>query len=124
MARLKSALWVSAYLRRVSLNGAFGAVSRHGDDDAGAIFIRVDGLAGQSSLFSPVPQYLLHDDGNRVWTLRDDHHNLTGLDVQAIFEREARMDPDFWVVEVEDRQLRHFLLEDEFKTTLEEPGQY
>ena len=35
--RLKSSLWVSAYLRRAMLSGAFGAVARHGDDDAGPL---------------------------------------------------------------------------------------
>ena len=37
--RLKSEIWVKAYLRRCTVNGAMAVVVRHGDDDAGAIFI-------------------------------------------------------------------------------------
>ena len=39
--RLKSEIWVKAYLRRCTVNGASGVVARHGDDDAGAIFIKI-----------------------------------------------------------------------------------
>src|SRR5690606_4754640 len=39
--RLKAEIWIKAYLRRCNAEGAFAVVVRHGDDDAGAIFIKV-----------------------------------------------------------------------------------
>ena len=46
--RLKTALWIAAYLRRCQVEGIFGAVIRRGAEDAGAIFVRVNRLDGTS----------------------------------------------------------------------------
>lgn len=53
--RLKSELWVKAYLRRCAVNGAMAVVARRGDADAGAIFIKVMRRDGGSTLFAPAP---------------------------------------------------------------------
>jgi len=37
--RLKSAIWVAAYLRRCQTAGVFGAVRRRGAEKAGAVFV-------------------------------------------------------------------------------------
>jgi hypothetical protein len=37
--RLKSELWVKAYLRRCQHEGAFAVLVRRGDEDAGAIYV-------------------------------------------------------------------------------------
>ena len=44
--RLKAEIWIKAYIRRCAAAGAAAVVVRHGDDDAGAIFIRVSRLDG------------------------------------------------------------------------------
>ena len=54
--RLKSAIWVSAYLRRCNIEGAFAAVRRRGAEEAGAIFIKLNRLDGTADLFAPAPQ--------------------------------------------------------------------
>jgi hypothetical protein len=54
--RLKSALWVAAYLRRCQVEGAQGVVRRRGAEEAGAIFIRICRLDGTSDLYGPAPQ--------------------------------------------------------------------
>ena len=54
--RLKSALWVAAYLRRCQVEGVYGVVRRRGAEEAGAVFVRISRLDGTSDLFGPAPQ--------------------------------------------------------------------
>jgi hypothetical protein len=54
--RLKTALWVAAYLRRCNVEGIAAVVRRRGAEEAGAVFIRIDRLDGTSDLFGPAPQ--------------------------------------------------------------------
>ena len=42
--RLKSGIWVAAYLRRCTVEGVFAAVRRRGAEEAGAIFIKINRL--------------------------------------------------------------------------------
>jgi hypothetical protein len=44
--RLRTEFWVKAYIRRCAMEGASAVVVRHGDDDAGAIFVQVNRLDG------------------------------------------------------------------------------
>ncbi len=59
--RLKSAIWVAAYIRRCNGEGAFAAVRRRGAEDAGAIFIKLNRLDGTAELFAPAPQTAFDD---------------------------------------------------------------
>lgn len=104
--RLRSSMWVSAYVRRCVASGAFAAISRKGDESAGAIFIEVIGTAG-TDLYAPA----MRDDGARAF--QQVMEKASGLDVAERIEREARFDSDVWLVTVEDREGRTFLLEDE-----------
>ena len=54
--RLKSGIWVAAYVRRCDINGAFAAVRRRGAEEAGAVFIKISRLDGTAILFGPAPQ--------------------------------------------------------------------
>ena len=53
--RLKSEIWVRAYLRRCQTQNVPAVVVRRGDEAAGAIFICVDRLDGTVSLYGPAP---------------------------------------------------------------------
>lgn len=106
--RLKSALWVKAYLRARLSQGAFAAVVRHGDDDAGAIFIKISRLDGTALLFGPAAAGLA-GDGDRRFVLRHDGPTISDADADTRLERERGFDPDLWIIEVEDRQGAHGL---------------
>lgn len=102
--RLTSEFWVSAYMRRRFAEGAYAVVRRRGAREAGAIFVVIDRLDGTFDLYGPAPQSMLSgtDTGGRAF-----ERLLAASDREAIegrFSREARIDPDFWVVEVEDRK--------------------
>ncbi|MGI9482324.1 MAG: DUF1491 family protein [Hyphomicrobiales bacterium] len=107
--RLKSSLWVSAYLRRAHQAGAFGAVVRHGDDDAGAVFIKIVAHSGEEKLFGPAPVYVLEPGEGRKWQRISPENGK----LDEFLERERSFDPDLWVVEIEDRDGRDFLHETE-----------
>jgi hypothetical protein len=108
--RLKSSIWVAAYLRRCQTESVFGAVRWRGAEEAGAVFVKVALLDGTAMLYVPAPQ-----------TVYDDTRPIERLFMptwpapvpEAIVEerltKEIRFDPDAWIVETEDRAGRHFL---------------
>jgi hypothetical protein len=110
--RLKSSLWVSAYLRRATQAGAFGAVLRHGDDDAGAVYVKIVTHQGEECLYGPAPVYALEPGEGRKWQ----RLAAEGEEITALLGREHAIDPDIWIVEIDDRDGRSFFVEDEIYT--------
>ena len=108
--RLKAEFWIKAYLRTAMSGGAFATVVRHGDDDSGAIFIKVARLDGTAALYVPAPTGFSGADSTqeRLWVLGL-APGTKETDVEARLANELRFDPDAWVIEVEDRLARHFL---------------
>lgn len=108
--RTSAEFWIKAYVRRVAASGAFATIVRHGDDDAGSVFIVVRALDGTAALYVPAPTAFASDgqDSERLWT-QGLPPGTPEADVEARIRRETGFDPDLWVVEVEDRKARHFL---------------
>jgi hypothetical protein len=108
--RLKSGVWVSAYVRRCNVEGAFAVVRRRGAEDAGAIFIKVSRLDGTADVYGPAPQAAF-DDGpiDRAFSPALKSMPAPEADAEAYLARQVRFDPDMWIVETEDRAGRHFL---------------
>lgn len=106
LPRLRSSVWVDAYVRRCRVGDAFVAISRRGDPSAGAIFIECLHDRG-ADLYAPRTR----GDGGRGFEriLTD----ASGPDVADRMARERSFDLDLWLVTVEDRAGRTFLLEDE-----------
>jgi hypothetical protein len=108
MARLRSDIWCSAFVRRHNDLGHFCVVSRRGDPQAGQIWVEIDHLNGTVSLFTPVPSGLLEDDlGGRTFQLRFDHTDP--LTVRDRIAREIEFDEDLWVLSLEMRGDDHGL---------------
>ncbi len=105
--RLKSELWVKAYLRRCATVDVPGVVVRRGDTDAGAILIKIARLDGSADLYGPAPAGIETDDGERRWSLIG--KALPEPDVDQRVANETRLDPDIWVVEIEARDGAHHL---------------
>jgi hypothetical protein len=104
---LKTEIWASALIRTAAAAGAYAAVARKGDPDAGAVLVKVATLDGRARLYAPA-----RDGEARIWLdlsagpLGDDERN-----VDAYARKRAETDPDLWVVEIEDKKGRHFLQE-------------
>ncbi len=108
MEELKTDFWVSALIRRAQIEGAFAGVVRKGDADAGAVLVKVASLDGRARLYGPAR----NGAGDRIWldlsagSLGDDER-----EVDAHARKRAETDPDLWLIEIEDKQGRHFLQE-------------
>ena len=103
---LSSDLWVGALIRRAEQGGAFAMVARKGDARAGAVLVKVvNRQAGTARLFAEARR----GDGESVWM--EPQASTGEPDLDVYIERAARRDPDLWVVEIEDREGRHFLTE-------------
>jgi hypothetical protein len=102
---LKSEIWVQAFLRRCFAQGFYGAVTRKGAAEAGAVYLAVNRLDGRVFLYGPPPGPAYDDRGEKRWELiRPDA--LDPLALQEVIAKLARIDPDIWVVEIEDRDGR------------------
>jgi hypothetical protein len=109
--RLKTALWVAAYLRRCNVEGVFAVVRRRGSEEAGAIFVRISRLDGTSDLFGPAPQSTFDATAETARAFTPSLAAQTAPDeaVETYLARQLKFDPDIWIVEVEDRDGRNFL---------------
>jgi hypothetical protein len=110
--RLKSSIWVSAYLRRCNVEGVFAAVRRHGAEEAGAIFIKVSRLDGTAVLYGPASQTAFDEARpvDRFFTaVLGGVQPAPDADIETRLAREIRYDPDLWIIEIEDRAGRNFL---------------
>lgn len=99
--RLKSHIRIAALLRRASAEGAFAAVARRGDADAGAIAVKVF-IGGARALLFVESR---NEQGARIWR---DHFAgpCEEARVDAYLAKEAAFDSDLWIVEIEDRDRR------------------
>jgi hypothetical protein len=103
---LATDIWVSALIRRAEQGGAFAVVVRKGDARAGSVLVKVLNRADRTArLFAEATRM----DGERVWM--QPARSVQEPDLDAYVERAIRIDPDVWVVEIDDREGRHFLTE-------------
>jgi hypothetical protein len=101
--RLRSDVWVQAYLRRWFSRGGFAAVLRKGAAEAGAVYVVVNRLDGTLSVFGPAPGPAYDEEGDRRWArVGDGPIDAEGL--AQLTARLVRFDPDIWIVEIEDRE--------------------
>ncbi|HEX8901240.1 DUF1491 family protein [Vitreimonas sp.] len=108
MDELKTEFWASALIRRAQIGGAFAGVVRKGDRDAGAVMVKVATLDGKARLYGPAR----NGEGERIWLdLSAGPLGDVEAEVDAHIRKRAETDPDLWVIEVEDKQGRHFLQE-------------
>ena len=109
--RLKSAIWVSAYMRRCQVEGVSAVLRRRGAEEAGAIFIKVNRLDGTADVYGPAPQTAFDaaQPPDRAFSPSLKALPAPEPDVEAYLTRQIRFDPDVWIVETEDRAGRHFL---------------
>ncbi|WP_460449422.1 DUF1491 family protein [Alsobacter sp. SYSU BS001988] len=102
--RLRSDIFVAAYIRRCAVEGAPAVLRRRGSAEAGAIFVKVDRLDGSCALYGPAPQSAFsEDDLERRFVRLHQSATIPVLDAEERLAREQRFDTDLWIVEVEDR---------------------
>jgi hypothetical protein len=93
-------------------------VMRRGEESAGAIFIKINGLGdGNFWLFGPAPSFL-HNGMSRVWRGCFEQMPTDEETIDTYIAKQLVFDPDIWIIEVEDKQGRNFLqVEEQGKST-------
>lgn len=108
MTRLSSKIWVDALVRRVNVAGAYAYVLQKGDEERGDVLVKVARLDRTASLYTPT----ISMEGERIFLdLIVQGVGPAEEDIDAYLERARARDSDLWVVEIEDRDGRHFLTE-------------
>ncbi|MEN2494747.1 MAG: hypothetical protein TECD_00655 [Hyphomicrobiaceae bacterium hypho_1] len=107
--RLRSEIWVKHYLRICQARLIHAVVLRHGDDDAGAIYIKVNCLDGSAKLFSPAPSISHERTPCQTWMAHMHDNGNEEKIVDDFLNKQVQFDPDLWIVEVEDKHGRHYL---------------
>ena len=105
MVRLKSAIYVQALIRRCESAGAAAYLLRRGAEEAGAILLKVNRLDGSCMVLSQARR------GEELVWLRPLGDSTDDSRAADYFARQLRIDPDLWIVEIEDRQGRSFVIE-------------
>lgn len=104
--RLATEFWVSALIRRAQVAGAFATVARRGDDQAGAVLVK---------LYNPITRevrlYAQASAGEEEAIWMEPKPGADEIEIDAYAARAASYDRDLWLVEIEDRQGRDFLTE-------------
>ena len=103
---LSTDVWAGALIRRAELEGAYATVVKKGDARGGAVLVKAYNTADRTArLFTEATG----PDGERLWIQPVVSDSESELD--AYVARQRGYDPDLWVVEIEDRQGRHFITE-------------
>jgi len=85
-------------------------IARAGDAERGAIYVRVQRPDRTSVLFGPAPA--VEDEGERRFMAVLGSEPVPDGQVDQVLARQMSFDEDIWIVDVDDREGRHFL-EDE-----------
>jgi hypothetical protein len=103
--RLKSEFWVKAHVRRCMSAGITATVARLGSPEAGDILIKLNRLDGTFEVFSRATK----GDGTRVWLRATGQTPVDEATADAYIQRQLKLDPDLWLIEIEDKSGRHLL---------------
>lgn len=73
-------------------------VARKGDAEAGAVILKVNRFGAGCEVFSGVSA----PDGSPAWLRASGPKPISEKDADAYLARQAKYDPDVWVLEIED----------------------
>jgi hypothetical protein len=100
--------WVQALVRRAQLGGAFATIAHRGDIERGDVLVKVTSERGKARLYAPAFAMEGPQEFERLPAGVDDPSEA---EVDALVEKRVKADRDLWVIEIEDREGRHFLTE-------------
>jgi hypothetical protein len=97
-------LWVSALLRRAGLGGAFATIVHKGDEERGDVVVKVATERGRARLYVQAFNPEGPTEFERLGAEAES-------EVDDLISRRRKLDRDLWVIEIEDREGRNFLVE-------------
>jgi len=99
--QLATDLYVAAHIRQAARENVPMIVIRRGDLSSGSIILKINLLNGTARVLIEV-RY----DEARVWTPATNTDPMSEPDADAYLSRQADIDPDAWLIEIEDKQGR------------------
>ena len=94
-------MFVSAHIRVASREGVPMTVTRRGDPSSGSLILKINLLNGKARVLIEA-RY----NEARVWTPALPTDPMDERDADAYMARQAEVDPDAWLIEIEDKQGR------------------
>lgn len=101
--RLPTHLWIAAHRRAAESQGVAVTVVHKGDADRGALVLKINQLDGCFTVLGQV-----REAGRLAWLRISGPIPVDEPAADALVARQRRRDPDLWVLEIEDRQGRHW----------------
>lgn len=102
-ARLPVHLWIEAQLRPLNDRGVFYYITQKGERNSGIVLLKLNGLSGVCSLL--IQQRDL--DGKMGWMHAMGKEHVEERDADQYIQRAISRDPDLWVIEIEDREMKN-----------------
>ena len=105
---LKSEILINAGIRAAERNFTTAYVTKRGDSEAGAIFVKVDTLDGYAKLFTRNLKYDLINENDVIEFVNlYPKKKLQNIDIDKRITKEIEIDSDCWIVEIEDKEGRN-----------------
>ena len=105
---LKSEILINAGIRAAERNFTNAYVSKRGDTEAGAIFVKIDTLDGYAKLFTRNLKYDLINENDVVEFVNlYPEKKIQNVYVDKRISKEMEIDSDCWIVEIEDKEGRN-----------------
>lgn len=106
--RLSTSFWAEALIRRASVGGAAAFVLQKGDAERGDVLVKLALLDRTARLYAPA----MDMEGGRIFIdLAMQGIGPDETEIDQYIARACERDRDLWVIEIEDREGRHFLTE-------------
>lgn len=101
--RLPTDFMIAAQIRIAEREGVPITVRRRGDNSIGTIILKINLLNGTARVLT---QVRFNDE--IVWSPASRTDPMSDADAEAYMKRQADIDPDSWLLEIEDKQGRHW----------------
>ncbi len=99
--RLKTYIWVQSKQRLCKQNNLPIYIIHKGERKAGAVIVKINLLDGRSRVFSQINNL----DGGLTWqSLSTNNEPIPEKQANEYITKQRSIDPDLWIIEVEDTQ--------------------
>lgn len=102
-ARLPVHFWIDAQLKPLNDRGIFYYIAQKGERNSGIVLLKLNGLNGSCSLL--IQQRNI--DGKMGWMHAMGKELVEERDADQYIQRSISRDPDLWVIEIEDREMKN-----------------
>jgi hypothetical protein len=101
--RIPTYLWLEAKMRELSAQGVGVYVVNRGDNAGGLVLLKISDMAGQCRVLTQQRNL----DGDLLWMAALKEEVVDEKSANEYIARACNRDPDLWVIEVEDRNMKN-----------------